>query len=409
MAIKLKLITLLLSNAIINTYQQQVDSSSSDVDDDDDDECAFISGQHCDQNGICKYCAMCLQSSCILSKTIGGNTNSINSCNTTQFGTTNLYNWYDYCLSSDNDNSGDYCATSTECYQYRKSAGPSVTYAWHNLTCNPNTCMLIASNGAPPPIPVPPQSIGNNGGTQSPIDPYNKTPNSDDNTFNASEADARHRYYHNKFHNPAAIALTVVCCLVLLVAICWMLRLCKKKGWWPFTKNRLLVTAAATGKRRDRSQQEPSGSHDSISSAPSSAPPSFSSTPPDMAMIRHPHLHLYTHQPSIPSGRSSTASSSNNESLPSYLSPYLSPPKYEQAIVTQIRGLREEGSSSGSNRSSLSNTDQYHRNNTAPLPSMWVPVYFTQQHQPNFGRGRAPNNQVELYGFTPNPVFWAPN
>lgn len=106
MAIKLKLITLLLSNAIINTYEQQVDSSSSDVDDDDDDECAFISGQHCDQNGICKYCAMCLQSSCILSKTIGGNTNSINSCNTTQFGTTNLYNWYDYCLSSDNDNSG---------------------------------------------------------------------------------------------------------------------------------------------------------------------------------------------------------------------------------------------------------------------------------------------------------------
>ncbi|KAF1799250.1 hypothetical protein FB192DRAFT_1395709 [Mucor lusitanicus] len=355
---------------------------------------------------------MCLQSSCILSKTIGGNTsnnNNINSCNTTQFGTTNLYNWYDYCLSSDNDNSGDYCATSTECYQYRKSAGPSVTYAWHNLTCNPSTCMLIASNGAPPPIPVPPQIMGTNGGgTQSPIDPYKKTPNSDDNTFNAAEADARHRYYHNKFHNPAAIALTVVCCLVLLVAICWMLRLCKKKGWWPFTKNRFLLTAAraTTGKRKDGSQQVLSESHNSISSIPSSAPPSFSSTPPDMAVIRHPHLH----QPLIPSGRSSTASSSNNESLPSYLSPYSSPPKYEQAIVTQIRGLREEGSSSSSNRSSLSNTDQYHRNNTAPSPSMWVPVYFTQQHQPNFGRGRAPNNnQVELYGFTPNPMFWASN
>ncbi|GAN03805.1 hypothetical protein MAM1_0048d03260 [Mucor ambiguus] len=413
MAIKLNLVSLLfILKLIASTHQQQVDAgSSSDTGDDDDDECAFISGQHCDQNGICKYCAMCLQSSCILSKAIGGSTNNINSCNTTQFGTTNLYNWYDYCLSSDNDNSGDYCATSTECYQYRKSAGPSVTYAWHNLTCNPSTCMLIASNGAPPPTPVPPQIIGNNGGgTQSPIDPY-KTPNSDDNTFNASEADARHRYYYNKFHNPAAIALTIVCCLVLLVAICWMLRLCKKKGWWPFTKNRLLLTAAKskTGKQRDRPQQAPSESHNSISSLPSSAPPSFSSTPPDMAVIRHPHLHLYTHQPPIPSGRSSTASSSNNESLPSYLSPYLSPPKYEQAIVTQIRGLREEGSSSSSTRSSLSNTDQYHRNNTAPLPSMWVPVYFTQQHQPNFGRGRAPNNQVELYGFTPNPVFWAPN
>lgn len=79
------------------TRQQTVD------DEEEDDDCAFISGQHCDQNGICKYCAMCLQSSCILSKTIGVGTTT---CNTTQFGTTNLYNWYDYCLSSDNDVGG---------------------------------------------------------------------------------------------------------------------------------------------------------------------------------------------------------------------------------------------------------------------------------------------------------------
>lgn len=77
-------------------------------DEDDDDECAFISGQHCDGNGICKYCAMCLQSSCILSKTIGNNPlqQQQQQCNSTQFGTMNLYNWYDYCLSSGNDNSG---------------------------------------------------------------------------------------------------------------------------------------------------------------------------------------------------------------------------------------------------------------------------------------------------------------
>lgn len=75
----------------------------------EDDECAFISGQHCDQGGICKYCAMCLQSSCILSKSIGTATAT---CNTTQFGTTNLYNWYDYCLSSDNDNSGSKVVTN---------------------------------------------------------------------------------------------------------------------------------------------------------------------------------------------------------------------------------------------------------------------------------------------------------
>lgn len=88
---------------ILITHQQS--NESLDDDDNDDDECAFISGQHCDQNGICKYCAMCLQSSCILSKTINAN-NSNTNCNATQFGTTNLYNWYDYCLSSENDMSG---------------------------------------------------------------------------------------------------------------------------------------------------------------------------------------------------------------------------------------------------------------------------------------------------------------
>jgi hypothetical protein len=79
-----------LSNLIALTLQQD--------ETEDGDECAFISGQHCDQNGICKYCAMCIQSSCILSKTTN--------CNTTQFGTTDLYNWYDYCLSSENDSDG---------------------------------------------------------------------------------------------------------------------------------------------------------------------------------------------------------------------------------------------------------------------------------------------------------------
>ncbi|KAI8637581.1 hypothetical protein BD408DRAFT_436849 [Parasitella parasitica] len=401
MPTKLTFITLILSNAILTTKQQQADNSyDADADADDDDDCAFISGQHCDQNGICKYCAMCLQSFCILSKNIGTSINTSSNCNATQFGTTNLYNWYDYCLSSENDNNGNYCATSTECYQYRKSAGPSVTYAWHNLTCNPNTCTLIASNGSPPPVPVPPQPTGNAGSSQPSVDSNNKTINSND----ASEAGARHHYHHDKFHNPSAIALTVVCSLVSLVAICWITRLFIKRGWWPFNKERLLLTAATavvTGKRRGRSQrqqqQQQSDTSNSISSIPSSAPPSFSSIPPDMAAIRHPHLQPYTNQPSTQSGRSSTASSSNNEPLPSYLSPYPTPPKYEQAIVTQIRGLREEGSSSSS-----STVDQYHRDNTAPLPSMWVPLYFTQHQHHNFGSSRHSNNQHELFGFTPN-------
>lgn len=118
MTIKLKLILLLLSNTIVQTHQQEAndnndidsdddDDNENDDDDDDDDECAFISGQRCDQNGVCKYCAMCLQNSCILSKTIGVSTSaSSSSCNSTQFGVKNLYNWYDYCLSSDNDSNG---------------------------------------------------------------------------------------------------------------------------------------------------------------------------------------------------------------------------------------------------------------------------------------------------------------
>ncbi|CEP14193.1 hypothetical protein [Parasitella parasitica] len=355
---------------------------------------------------------MCLQSSCILSKTIGASINTSSNCNTTQFGTRNLYNWYDYCLSSENDNNGklcvkqsmslDYCATSTECYQYRKSAGPSVTYAWHNLTCNPNTCMLIASNGAPPPVPVPPQPNGN---TSPSVDLNNKTISSND----ASEDSIRHRYHHTKFRNPSAIALTVVCSLITLVAICWIIRLFIKKGWWPFNKDRLLLLAAVTSKRRCRSQrqqeQQQSESSNSISSIPGSAPPSFSSIPPDMTTRGHPHLQLYTNQPSTHSGRSSTASSSNNEPLPSYLSPYPTPPKYEQAIVTQIRGLREEESSS----SSSSTADQYHRDNAAPIPSMWVPVYFTQQPLYGLNSSRQGNNQHELFGFTPNhpvPHYW---
>ncbi|GAA5812417.1 hypothetical protein MFLAVUS_005872 [Mucor flavus] len=365
------------NEALKNVQQQQMEEEE------DDDECAFISGQHCDQGGICKYCAMCLQSSCILSKSIG---TTAATCNTTQFGTTNLYDWYDYCLSSDNDNSGSYCATSTECYQYKKSARPTVSYAWHNLTCNPSTCMLVASNGTPPPIPLPPQ----------PNLPYdnantiNRIKHNPTHGHDIANATDRHRYYHDKhpFHNPAAIALTVVCSLVLVILIGWLFRLFKKKGWWPFQ-------GSLMNRRLDKKTRQTAANHPAsmISSVPSSAPPSFSSVPPDMAIIRHPHLPLPTTlQPSIHSTRSSTSV----EPLPSYLSPYPLPPKYEQAIVTQIRDLRDDhmGSSAGSSM------DQYHHGATAP--SMWVPVYFTQQ-QSNFRRGV---NTGQVFGFTPNHSYW---
>lgn len=241
--------------------------------------------------------------------------------------------------------------------------------------------MLMANNGAPPPIPVPPSQ------TNLPFDnrtDISNTAKEDNNNNNNNRS-----FYHHPFHNPAAIALTIVCSLVLLVAIIWLFRFCRKRETMTVTKS-----------SNHRKRLPTSTTTQSITSTiPSSAPPSFSSTPPDMAIIRHPHLHLYQHQQqrnnSIHSGRSSTGSSV--EPLPSYLSPYTLPPKYEQAIVTQIRGLR-----SGDSSSSSSSSNGYHSSNTAPLPSMWVPVYFTQQ-QANFRRGV---NEGELFGFTPNHSYW---
>lgn len=78
------------------------DSSS----DDSGDECSLISSHTCNPNGICKYCAMCLESSCILSKsTTPSEASAQAACNTTQFGA-DVYDWYGYCLSSGNDSDG---------------------------------------------------------------------------------------------------------------------------------------------------------------------------------------------------------------------------------------------------------------------------------------------------------------
>jgi hypothetical protein len=237
--------------------------------------------------------------------------------------------------------------------------------------------MLIASNGLPPPVPIPPLQpnlpFDNNSNNKSGISSNNLPHHHDENNHDKQQ--------QHPFHNPAAIALTIVCSLVILVLLIWIVKLCKKKGYFfkKDTTRGLQITNSIT------------------SSIPSSAPPSFSSTPPDMAIVRHPHVPV--------SNRSSTGSSS--EPLPSYLSPYTSPPKYEQAIVTQIRGLTHDHSTSSS--SLINNNDGYHSSHTAPLPSMWVPVYFTQQ-QANFRRGV---NGGELFGFTPNHSYWlqqiAPN
>lgn len=226
--------------------------------------------------------------------------------------------------------------------------------------------MLIASNGAPPPIPLPPQT--NNSISDNNFHRLNNNSHHHDDEI-SDNAD-KHHYYHDKrpLQNPAAIGLTVVCSLLIAVFLCYLAKRYKKKS---------------DQHKKKSKQPPPTGRTQSITSTiPSSAPPSFSSAPPDMSVIRHPHVRP---QPASSSTRSSTGSV---EPLPSYLTPYSSPPKYEQAIVTQIRDLREENASSSQQQQQP--------------PTAWVPVYFTRQ-QNNF---QSSVNRGEVFGFTPNHSYW---
>jgi hypothetical protein len=82
--------------------------------------------------------------------------------------------------------------------------------------------------------------------------------------------------------------------------------------------------------------------------------------------------------------------------LPSYFSPDPSPPKYEHAIVTQIRGLLEDSnyhyqaSTSSSMNVDHHNTEDSmamdHYTSEFPQP-MWVPIYFAPNHT-SFSLGR---------------------
>ncbi|ORZ06024.1 hypothetical protein BCR42DRAFT_427523 [Absidia repens] len=366
---------------IVCTYQQDT------TDDDDDDSCAYISGQNCDNDGICKYCAMCLQSSCILSKSIPSNKTIGNPvCNATQFGTTNVYDWYGYCLSSGNDNSGDYCATSTECYQYRRNSNASTSYIWQSLTCDPNSCLLVTDNGQPAPTP----------GVLPPSD----SPSASSNHNNPASSHPISSHHHNEAgeeHNPTAIALSVTCTLIFVGALAWLFRLWKRSRYWPppFLKHIAATTTSSS----------------STTTVPNSAPPSFRSTAPEMACIATTSMtdgsrqQQQQQQRPIPSSRSSSRSSNNREgeALPSYFSPDPSPPKYEHAIVTQIRGLLEDsnyhyhaGPSSSMDLDHHHHHQGYnanddsmamdHHSNALP-PPMWVPIYFAPNHT-SFSLGR---------------------
>ncbi|CAO3623293.1 unnamed protein product [Cunninghamella blakesleeana] len=405
------LLFIFLFSFIYTSYQQ--DDTS-----DDDDSCAFISGQSCDNNGECKTCGMCLQSSCILSKSIYSATKPNNTpvCNTTLFGDTNIYGWYGYCLSSGLDNSGDNCTASSQCYPYKRT-NVSTSFIWQSLTCNPDTCALVTNNGQPPPtsIPLPNNTTNNDNNNSNNNNNNNNNDNSDnsDNNHDSSNVNGEtstnkpHRNHSHQIENRAlTIALSVTCTLIFVATVAWLFSRWKKLQYWPipFKKNQDSPSSSSLENANNRPSE------------PNTAPPSFRSTTSasSSSTPRRPEMRQRRHStPSL----ISTSSIERTDPLPSYFSPDPSLPKYEQAIVTQIRGLlfddRHYHAIASTSNSSLPVThsstttstpstgshhqqQQYmddetnimmdHHTNALP-PPMWVPVYFTPNHS-SFSVGR---------------------
>lgn len=96
------LTSLLFALFIHKSYQQDdgIYDSSDDDDDSDSPYCSFISGEGC-MNGVCKFCALCVPSDCILATPYSTGNNDGSTCAATDqdYG----YDFYNYCLSSGTD------------------------------------------------------------------------------------------------------------------------------------------------------------------------------------------------------------------------------------------------------------------------------------------------------------------
>jgi hypothetical protein len=223
--------------------------------DDDYEPCSFISGEGC-MNGICKFCALCLRTYCVLATPYytGDNEGSICKATNQDYG----YDYYNYCLLSIEDEGMyhymvymythllqiDSCGTSTQCYPYLQNS--TIQHSWTNLTCDQNTCLLIMKDGSPPPIPLPLETRP---------------------SHNVSK-------YNIKSKSPASIALTTSC---IIIAISILILI-------------ILLLRRYLNKKHSR--------------------------PPSYQVVRQPVIEI----------------------LPSYDQQEPSPPKYEHAIVAQIRG-----------------------------------------------------------------------
>ncbi|KAG2212286.1 hypothetical protein INT47_001645 [Mucor saturninus] len=267
-------------------------------------DCAFISGGGC-VNGLCKYCAMCITDDCILStpySTTGDNVNSTCAVTHQKYG----YEFYNYCLSSGDDDDGDDCSTSTVCHHYEQSNATDAMHVWDNLTCDQDSCFLVNT-----PRYINTTSISN---TTQPV-----TGSGSDGNEHVQD------HVEDNKRSSTIIAVVIVCTVISFCLLALSVRiLFYKTKYWP-TINKYFCC-----------NFWPRNNNETIdSSVPSSGPPSF---------------------------RSEMVIRSNNSDLPGYTGREVSPPKYEEAIVTQIRGAR------------------YHHNMDYHQPSsstqaVWVPVY----------------------------------
>ncbi|KAM3581236.1 hypothetical protein VKS41_006676 [Umbelopsis sp. WA50703] len=173
-----------------------------------------------------------------------------------------------------------------ECYPYRNSTPES----WPNLACDPNLCFVISANGSPAPTP---SYIGNYSTTvSSGPQATSSSPPSDVNDNASAVGSTR--------PSVTTIALIAVSSLLFVLGLAWLTRI--------LTKCRVCPTPFF--QRRD--EQTP--------------------TSTDIA----PHQ----------VDNQSSSSSIMTEPLPVYVPPDAPPPKYENAIVNQIREDRNTAATS---------------------------------------------------------------
>ncbi|KAL9541198.1 hypothetical protein MBANPS3_009263 [Mucor bainieri] len=328
------LIILLWSSAQL-TLQQDDDSDNSS--------CSFISGEGC-MNGVCKFCAMCLPSVCILATPYSTGDNDGSTCAVTNqpYG----YDFYNYCLSS-GLSSSDYDSDDDS------DDGDDEGI---------DSCQLILNNGSPPPIPIPIANITTVTNSHHPSPGITSSGNVNP---HRSPFDPRTR-------SPTSIALISVCSIVSCLLVIWLVRIVfYKTKYWPWINRyfccgfchpsvKPLPTASLTSS---------SSSSNSMSEAapPHSRPPSFQSN--------NQHNTISMQQHSIHSRNSSYAS------LPSYHCQDPSLPKYEQAIVTQIRGMSFiDHHPSAATSAAAAAAASAASSGQQPI---WIPIYLSSSSVPN--------------------------